>query len=297
MSSRQLARSFLRGAPCPRPPLIPLAFYHASRLDAFPVEVLVRDPTRLTQALIDQWHLLGVDCVVVRIDAGVLAELAGIPVTWSPTGPTVQWDAAGGCPWPPDALQRPPVTALVEVIRRLRIQLQKQVLVLAVLPGPVGLCRQVCPNPQERLEETVSLLRNLAEEACRAGAEAVMLEETGEERDGEQIAAAAEPICNTVRYYNAFSVLYASAPPTRKVADALLFHPHVKLNCVPPEIPAGIFVPPASFDSPEGLADFVLELESTRRPVFLTTGDDTLLSHPIETNAALFASLRQVQWE
>ncbi len=286
----------MRGTPCPRPPLLPLAFYHSSRLCASSLEDLVRDPTRLTRALIDQRHLLGVDCVVVQFDAAFLAEIAGIPVKWSSTGPTVQWEAAGKGPWPPDAWEHTPVTTLMDVLRRLRIQLEKQVPVVAVLPGPVGLCAQACPDRQDKLEETVSLLRRLAEEACRAGAEVVLLLETGEDKDSEKIATAAEPICNTTRYYNAFSILYASAPSTRNVADALLFHPQVGLDNVSPGIQAGIFVPPTSFESSEGLADFISGLESTGHPVFLSTRDETLLSHSIETNVALFAALRQVRW-
>ena len=37
-------------------------------------------------------------------------------------------------------------------------------------------------------------------------------------------------------------------------------------------------------------------LEAAPRPVFLTTGDDTLLSYPIEATVALFAALRKVHW-
>lgn len=285
----------MRGAPCPRPPLLPLAFYHASRLDGGPAEVLTRDPTRLTRALVDQQRLLGVDGVAVRIDAAFLAEAAGIPVSWSPAGPAAQWDAAGGRPWPPDTGQREPVAGLVEVIRRLGIQMRKQVPVLAVLPGPAGLCRRMSPHRQDALGETVSLVRGLAEEACRAGAEVVLLEEA-EDADGERIAAAAEPICNTVRYYNAFSVLCAPAPPAGSAADALLLPPPTGPDQVPREGRAGIFVPPACFESSGGLAEFVSALGSAPRPVFLSAGDGPLLSHPIETHVALFAALRQVRW-
>lgn len=295
-SSRELVRAFMRGASCPRPPLLPLAFYHASRLDGAPAEFLLRNPTRLTRALVDQQRLLGVDGVAVRIDAAILAEPAGVPVSWSPTGPVAHWEKAGGCAWPPDPGRRGPVTALMEVIHRLQNELQKQVPIVAVLPGPLGLSRQAARDPNGKLGETVHFLCGLAEEACRAGAEVIVLEETADAKEAEPIAAAAESICNVVRYYNAFSVLYAPAPPPRSAADALLWPPGTRLNQVPRESRAGIFLPAACFESPQGPAEFLAELGPTSRPLFLTAGDDILVSHPIETHVALFAALRQISW-
>jgi hypothetical protein len=184
----------------------------------------------------------------------------------------------------------------MEVIHRLQIQLQKQVPILAVLPGPLGLCRQASRDPYGKLAETVSLLCGLAEGACRAGAEVVVLEETADAKEAEPMAAAAESICNVVRYYNGFSILYGPAPPTRNAADALLWPPGTGLNHVPGGSRAGIFLPAACFESPQGLAEFIAELGPTSRPVVLTTGDDILLSHPIETHVALFAALRRVSW-
>ena len=85
MTSRRLVRAFFRDAPCPRPPLLPLAFYHAARLDGSPPNLLLQDPTRLTRALADQQRLLGADCVTLRFDAALLAELAGMPVQLVPS--------------------------------------------------------------------------------------------------------------------------------------------------------------------------------------------------------------------
>ena len=301
MTSRRLVRAFFRDAPCPRPPLLPLAFYHAARLDGSPPNLLLQDPTRLTRALADQQRLLGADCVTLRLDAALLAEPAGIPVHWSPAGPAAQWAATGECEWPPpDPWLRPPVSNLLEVIRRLRIQLRKEAPILAVLPEPVSLCRLARADSREKAEKTIGLVRGLAEEACRAGAEVVVLEEAGGE-EGEkiqtgEITAATESICNTVRYYNAYSVLCASRNPARNAADALLLHPPIGPDRLPPDIRAGVFAPPTSFETPEGSAEFISALEAAPRPVFLTTDDDTLLSYPIETTVALFAALRQVHW-
>ncbi len=301
MTSRRLVRAFFRDASCPRPPLLPLAFYHAARLDGSPPNLLIQDPTRLTRALADQQRLLGADCVTLRFDAPLLAELAGMPVRWSPAGPAAQWEAARECEWPPpDPWLRPPISDLLEVIRRLRIQLRKEAPILVVLPGPVSLCRLACADSPEKVEETIGLVRGLAEEACRAGAEVVVLEEAGagggEEIQTGEVTAATESICNTVRYYNAYSVLCASRNPARNAADALLLHPPIGPDRVPPDIRAGVFAPPTSFKTPKGLAEFISALEAAPRPVFLTTGDDTLLSYPIGTNVALFTALRQVHW-
>jgi hypothetical protein len=251
----------------------------------------------LTRALIDQQKLFEVDCVTVRFDAAVLAELAGIQVDWSPTGPKIQWGSAQGFTWPPNPLESQHITVLVEVIRRLKIELHRQVPILTVLPGPVSLWRQACPNQPETLDGTIGLVRTLAEEACRAGAELVILEETAEEADGGQITTAAESICNTVRYYNAFSVLQVSALPTKNVADSLLFQPQMGQGNLPQESRAGVFVPPSCLESTDALAEYVSNLRARAQPVFLTIGDDVLLAHPIEADVSLFTALRQVSWE
>jgi hypothetical protein len=251
----------------------------------------------LTRALLDQQKLFEVDCVTVRFDAAVLAGHAGIQVDWSPMGPKIQWGSAQGFIWPPNPLENQHITVLVEVIRRLKIELRRQVPILALLPGPVGLWRQACPNKPETLDATIGLVRTLAEEACRAGVELVVLEETAEEADGQQITLAAESICNTVRYYNAFSVLQVSALPTKNVADSVIFPHQNGLDPLPQESRAGAFVPPSCLESTDALAEYVSDLRSRAQPLFLTIGDDVLLAHPIEANVSLFTALRQVSWE
>ncbi len=284
MSSRQLVRAFFRGAPCPRPPLLPLAFYHASRLDGTAPNLLAQDPTRLTRSLRDQQSLLDVDCVCVRFDAAFLAESAGAQVDWSPAGPAIQWASPRANPWPPDALSNGPVTVLLEVIRRLKIELRRQIPILAVIPGPMGLCGGDCLDRPDLLPETVDLTRMLAEAVCKAGAEVVLLEETA---GVEEAAGVAEPVFNTVKYYNAFSLLQA---------DALLFQPQIGLQGISGESRAGAFIPAECFESPELLKQYVSEVGSRSHPVFLTATDDVLVSHPIEANVSVFKALRHVEW-
>ena len=296
-SSRQLVRAFFRGNACPRPPLLPLSFYHVSRLDGTPLSALTQDPTRLTRALMDQHRLLEVDCVTLKFDAALWADAVGMSVDWTPVGPVVQWDSAAGREWPPEALERAPVQVLLEVIRRLHIELRREAPILAVLPGPVDLWNRACPELPDKLEETVNLVRTLAEAACQAGADLVVLQEGGTGGDEGRTASAVEPVCNTVRYYNAFPILQVSAPPERNVADALLFGTQIGLDALPQDVRAGTFVPPVCFESAEERDGFASRLQASNRPVFVTTDDDVLLSHPVETNVELFKVLRSVEWQ
>ena len=293
MSSRQLVRAFFRGAPCSRPLLFPLAFYHATCLEGTPPNLLAQDPTSLTRLLRDQQNLLNADCICLRFDTAFLVDPSETQVDWSPSGPTILWDSVKERPWPPNALSNNPIIVLLETINRLKIELRRQIPILAVIPGPVGLCSKDCLDQPDLLSETVALIRSLAEEACKAGAEIVLLEETAK---GVDIPSIAEPIFNTINYYNAFSLLQADCVNTGNRSDALLFPPQSKLREIPDnETRMGTFIPPECFESSKSLQRFESMLGSRSHPIFLTVNDNILVSHPIETNVTVFQTLHNLE--
>ena len=112
----------------------------------------------------------------------------------------------------------------------------------------------------------------------------------------EEAPGVAEPVFNTVQYYNAFSLLRADAPLSRDTAEALLFQPQIGLQGSSGESRAGAFIPAECFESQESLKQYVSEVGSRPHPVFLTATDDVLVSHPIEANVSVFKALRHVEW-
>ena len=293
MSSRQLVRAFFRDAPCSRPLLFPLAFYHAACLEGIQPNLLTQDPTSLTRLLRDQQNLLNADCICLRFDTAYLVDSSETLVNWSPSGPEIQWDSVKEKPWPPNALSNNPITVLLETITRLKIELRRQIPILAVVPGPVGICGKDCLDQPDLLTETVALIRSLSEEACKAGAEIVLLEETAK---GVDIANIAEPIFNTINYYNAYSLLQADSASVGNRSDALLFPPEANLwETLDNEARMGTFIPPECFKSSENLQRFKSILESRPHPIFLAVTDDILVSHPIETNVRVFQALHNLE--
>lgn len=294
MNSRQLLRKFVRGGPCARTLLLATAFYHAARIDGVGFAALAGDPTRLTRALLDQHRLLGTDAVPVHFDSTLFARAAGLDVDWSAAVPTVEWKGVESSSWPPapQAVQAA-AAALVDVTGRLAQELRRQVPVLAVLPGPAALAG-AGDGGAAAVEAATIALRELVEAACRAGAEAVLVQEATADWDEAVVRERLAPIVNTVRYYNAAALVTAPRPPAGKLGDAVLLPPETSPAAAPDDVRLGFTIPRACFDGDDELAAFAEALAGRRAPAFLVVGDAVLTACPVERNVAVLSALRDV---
>ena len=296
MSSRQLLRNFVRGRPCARPPLLVAAFYHAARIDNVDFAALLRDPTRLTRALLDQQRLLGTDAVAVRFDVALFAQAAGLDVDWSAAVPAVDWSRVAEATWPPPVSAVEAAAApLVDVVGRLTQELRRQVPVLTVLPGPVSLAR--AGGGENTAEDDASaVLREVADAACRAGAEAVLVEEAAAGWDDERMRERLAPITNTVAYYNAAAFVTAPKPPEGKLGDAVVLPAGTAPGSVSDSLRVGFTVPVRCFEDDDALRAFAAGVAGRTAPAFLTANDATLTSHPVERNVAVLSALHDLTY-
>lgn len=257
MNSRLLLRNFVRGGPCARPLLMPLAFHHAHRIDGAPFEDLLGDPARLTRALLDQHRLLGTDALAVHF---------GLPSIAAPF--------------------------LEDVTRRLSHELRRETPVLAVLPGPA---RLAASGSGETSEDCIQRLREIVEGACKSGAEAILIDEDQTGWDEEVIRRHLAPLLNTARYYNAAGFVAAPTPPRERLGDGVLL-PETMDAGIAADRRVGLRVPASCFADDEASTRFAAAVAARRHAVFLSAGDDVLTSFPLERIVDVFGMLRGVAY-
>lgn len=295
MTSMALVKSFMRSGRCQRPPLLSTIFYHASRIDGGGFDELFVEPARLTRALLDQHRLFQTDAVAVRFDEVAFAQNSAVAIDWAASIPVVDWGTTEVENWPLDDESAQMVLAqLFDVVGRLAKELRRQVPVMAIMPGPgrMGAIGGSIDGP----ESAARLLRGVADRVCQAGANIVMLEEDDENGDEERLRALIAPIVNTVRYYNAFSVLALSSPPTKRLADAVLLSEEAWGAGNSTLQACGIMVPASCFEGAAMLDDFKARLRAGGAPVFLSVGDDIVLNHSTESAVKVHKSLGELSF-
>lgn len=222
MQGRDLVRKFFRRQPIERAPFLPTAFYQAARIDGAPANELIGQPPRLSRAIIELSRLLQSDAVAVRLESAVHTA-CGIEPAWpTPDGaPVVD---AGQAQNHPDvstllALAEP----LLITIGSVKAELRGEKPVIAVVPGPIALAERLGGALGEAA--AVAALRSLADAACKAGAELLVVEEADAD-DGQRLKRLAGPIVNTARYYSASVVLTRPSVFNDRLADAQLLPGH-----------------------------------------------------------------------
>lgn len=289
MNPRSLLRSFVRGGPCERSFVAPFAFYHAARIEGDSFEALFHDPTRLTRALLDQRRLLRSDAVTVRFDEAIIGAAGGLTVDWSSPMPRLDADEADrDAMWSRGVGLADGLDCLFDVVGRLAAELRREIPVLAVISGP----RALKSGAAGAAPEIPAVLREIVDRSCKAGAEALAVEESLDRWDEAAVRAELAPILNTARYYNAATFLTAPHVPGAKLADAVI----LPSDASPPPkgLRIGTTVPAACFVDEEALDRFTAAVEARGEPMFITADDGILLSQTIERNVAVFERLNAV---
>lgn len=217
MNSRDLVRKFFRRQPVERVPFLLAAFYQASRIDGAPAEELIGEPPRLSRAVIGLSRLLQSDSVAFCLESAVHAA-CGVDLSW-PLADGAPVVADGAEPGPPDADTLLALAApLLTTIAAAKAELRGEKAVLAAMPGPAMLADWLGGEAAEA--GVAAALRALAEAACKAGAEILVIED--DPADEARLKHLAGPIVNTARYYSATVVLSVAQPVREGFADAQL---------------------------------------------------------------------------
>jgi len=235
-SSKQLVRGVFEGADLPRLPVIPWVFTHAARLEQVPVRRMYSDPSQYVKCLQNSRKLYGYDAIISCFDASLEAEICGCTVTWgndnecpviSP-GPAVDFNRIASI-GQEDIEKAGRFRTVIESFRRINMVSGPTLAMTAVVTGPVALTssilgkdpvRAFTENPDEakrNIELAAGFLLKQIQVYCQLEPDIIAVADSMIPLLPPEhlvwLNSALSPILNTVRFYNAFSVLLPGELP------------------------------------------------------------------------------------
>jgi uroporphyrinogen-III decarboxylase len=226
MTGRALVRGAFEQAALPRLPFLPWVFTHAAKLEQAPVKRLYADPTQYVKCLQNARKLYGYDGIATGLDVSLAAELAGGPVAWGADDafpairPLPGFDAGR---LESIDLEKAATTGrsatVIESLRRIKMVAGTNLALAAAVPGPLTLAAALTgKGPGECLdlaEPMAAFLLKIVQVLCRREPDLIVVADPliGN-LAGEQFArleGTLGPLVNSVRFYNAFTVLVPGA--------------------------------------------------------------------------------------
>ena len=230
LTSKQLVRRLFEGAELPRPPVIPWVFSHAARLEQVPLRRMYAEPTQYVRCLQSARKLYGYDAIIGGFDPSIEAEIAGCPLAWSgeyevPLArpqPGFDFSRLGGIDVE-GAAKKGRFGTVVESLRRVNAVLGQSVGLAAVITGPLSLAaaligkdmvKELAERPEAaagEVEAAAGLVLKLAQVYCQLELDIIVIADRlvtllPAER-GPWLRSLFSPLVNTVRFYNAYTVL------------------------------------------------------------------------------------------
>ncbi len=227
---KRLVRSAFESADLPRLPFIPWVFTHAARLEQIPLKKMFGDPTQYTKCLQNARKLYGYDAIASCFDSTLEMELCGCPFKW-------RSDYETPIPIPPNEFDFNRLKdinvestgktgrfgTVIESLRRINMVSGQDLALAAVVTGPLTLTagltgrdpiKDFIEKPEEvkkEIEAAASFLLKVIQIYCELQLDIIAVAERllvvlPTEHLG-WLESTLSPIINTVRFYNAFSVL------------------------------------------------------------------------------------------
>ncbi len=230
VTSKKLVRGVFESAELPRLPFIPWVFTHAARLEQMPVRRMFSDPTQYVKCLQNTQKLYGYDAIVSSFDASLEAEICSCPITWKG-----DYEAPVAAPHPTgDFRQITDIDAenigrggrlgtVIESLRRINMVSGTTTAMAAVITGPLmltasllgrDLIQDFTENPEEAkkvTEATTGFLLKVVQGYCQLELDIIAMADRliplVPPAHLSWLRSTFSPILNTIRFYNAFSVL------------------------------------------------------------------------------------------
>lgn len=235
ISSRMLVRGAFEFASLPRLPFLPWVFTHAARLEQVSVRRMYTDPTRYVKCLQNARKLYGYDGMATGFDASLEAELGGCPVNWSSDDnlpvaepqPGFDFGRLGDTDVE-SAAKTGRFGTVTESLRRIKIVSGTNLALAAAITGPLTLAavltgkdpvKTIMENPEEivsRAEAAAGFLLKVVQVYCQLEPDIIVIADRlmplVPAEYLSQLESVLSPLVNTVRFYNAFSVLVPGEP-------------------------------------------------------------------------------------
>jgi uroporphyrinogen-III decarboxylase len=230
ISSKRLVRGTFESADLPRLPFIPWVFTHAARLEQIPVRRIFNEPTQYTKCLQNAQTLYGYDAIISSFDSSLEMEVCGCPVKWKgdyeapSASPNTGFDLARLKDINVEnASKMGRFGTVIESLRRISGVAGQNLALAAVVTSPLTLMsglttrdpvKDLIERPGDiikSIETIAGFLLKIVQIYCRLELDIIAF--------ADRLTAAFPtshlpwlksifaPILNTIRYYNAFSVL------------------------------------------------------------------------------------------
>jgi len=244
MTSKQLVRGVFESAELPRLPFFPWIFTHAARLEQIPVRRMFADPTQYTKCLQNTQKLYGYDGIVGSFDASLEMEMCGRPVIWGGdyAAPTVSPDPG----FDPGRIKDINVEGasktgrfgtVIESLRRINRVAGPNLALAAVVSGPLTLLagltgrdylKGLAERPEEAMrdiESAAGFLLKVVQVYCQLELDIIAASERlmplVPTIHLPWLRSVFSPIVNTVRFYNAYSILLPGESSPENVANLI----------------------------------------------------------------------------
>lgn len=235
ITSKKLVRGTFELADLPRMPFIPWIFTHAARLEQIPVRKIFDDPTQYAKCLQNARNLYGYDAIISSFDTSLETEICGCPVNWRG-----DYETPATSPLPDfefgtlkdvnveDASKTGRFGTVIESLRRINIVSGANMALAAVVSGPLtvtagltgrDLVKDFTERPEEAMravEATSAFLLKVVQNYCQLQLDIIAITDklmaVLPEVHLSWLKSTLSPIVNTVRFYNAYSVLLPGEP-------------------------------------------------------------------------------------
>lgn len=230
LTSKKLVRGAFESVELPRLPFIPWVFTHAARLEQMPMRRMFRDPTQYVKCLQNAQKLYGYDAIISSFDSSLEAEICGCPVVWKG-----DYETPVASPHPTgDFGQITDITAenisrlgrlgtVIESFRRIKMVSGLTMAMVAVVTGPLTLTasrlgRNLLQDLTENQEATkkatkatAGFLLKVIQSYCQLELDIITIADRLipllSPTHLSWLRSIFSPILNTIRFYNAFSIL------------------------------------------------------------------------------------------
>jgi uroporphyrinogen-III decarboxylase len=230
IAPKKLVRGAFERTYLPRLPFVPWIFTHAARLEQIPVKRMFTDATQYVKCLQNARKLYGYDVITGSFDPSLEMEIGGCSVNW---GGDYEIPAAGplqnfnfgelGNVNVEEAAKTGRFGTVIESLRRINMVSGPDLALAAVVSGPLTLAtgltgRDIVKDFIERPEEAMStiddaaaFLLKIVKVYCQLQLDIIAIADrlmaSIPEVHLAWLRSTLSPTINTVRFYDAFSVL------------------------------------------------------------------------------------------
>lgn len=230
LASKTLVRGVFESADLPRLPFIPWVFTHAVKLEQIPVRSMFGDPTQYVKCLQNARKLYGYDAITGSFDPSLEIEICGCPINWR--GDYEAPSASSQPDFNIDKLKDVDVEGagkigrfgtVIESLRRINMVSGPNLALVAVVNGPLtiatglrgrDLVKDFTESPEEAMrdiEATAAFLLKVIQVYGQLQLDIIVIADrliaVFPETHFPWLQSTLSPIINTIRFYNAFSVL------------------------------------------------------------------------------------------